>query len=67
MAKKFDKEYSTQWALEYLYLKEAGIPFTFVRNEDGINTWKYEKNSVLFDALYKFYRQREAMSHNEQK
>lgn len=57
--KKFDKEYSTQWALEYLYLKESGIPFTFVINENGINTWKYKKTYELFNALAKFYKQRE--------
>jgi len=55
--KKFDKEYSTSWTLEYLYLKECGIKYTFVKKcKDGITTWKYEKNSELFLALYNFYK-----------
>lgn len=54
--KKFDKEFSTQWNLEFLYLKECGIPYTFVKTENGITTWKYLKNYRLFDALKNFYK-----------
>lgn len=54
--KKFDKEYSTQWSLEHIFLKECGIPYTFVKTENGITTWKYKKNYRLFDALKNFYK-----------
>lgn len=54
--KKFDKEYSTQWSLEHMFLKESGIPYTFVKTENGITTWKYKKNYRLFDALKNFYK-----------
>jgi hypothetical protein len=54
--KKFDKEYSTQWALEQIFLKENGIGYTFVKPIDGVTTWKYEKTSVLFNVLEKFYK-----------
>ncbi len=54
--KKFDKEYSCQWTLEYLYLKKCGIPYTFVKTEDNVTTWKYKKNYQLFDALKNFYK-----------
>lgn len=63
MNKYFDKEYATQWAYEQLYLKESGIRYTFVKAENGITTWKYEKNSILFDALFKFYRMIESKNH----
>ena len=33
--KKFDKEYSTSWSLEQMYLKENGINYTFVKTVDG--------------------------------
>lgn len=56
--RKFDKEYATQWTLEYMYLKECGIKYTFVKTENGITTWKYEKNYHLFDALKNFYKNR---------
>ena len=65
--KNFDKEYSTQWPLEQLYLKECGIAPTFVKCNDGITIWKYRKDSILFNALYKFYRKREGFDHTEQK
>lgn len=54
--KRFDKEYSTQWALEEMFLKENGIDYTFVKTIDGITTWKYKKTSELFDVLSKFYK-----------
>jgi len=55
--KKFDKEYSTQWSLEHLYLKENGINYTFVKTIEGVTTWKYAKTSELFNVLCKFYKQ----------
>ena len=54
--KKFDKEYSTQWSLEHLYLKENGINYTFVKTINGVTTWKYTKNFELFDVLSRFYK-----------
>lgn len=54
--KKFDKEYSTQWSLENLFLKENGINYTFVKTIDGVVTWKYSKTPELFDILSHFYR-----------
>ena len=54
--KKFDKEYSTSYTLEYLFLKENNIPYTFVKTENGITVWKYKKNYKLFDTLKNFYK-----------
>lgn len=53
--KKFDKEYSTQYTLEMKYLLEKGIRYTFVKDIDGITTYKYEKTPELFRALETFY------------
>lgn len=52
---KFDKEYSTQWNKERDYLKEHGIKYSFVKEINGISTYKYKKNSELFKALSSFY------------
>ena len=52
---KFDKEYSTQWNKERDYLKEHGIEYSFVKEINGISTYKYKKNSELFKALNSFY------------
>ena len=52
---KFDKEYSTQWNKERDYLKEHGIEYSFVKEINGISTYKYKKNSELFKALSSFY------------
>lgn len=55
---QFDKEYSTQWSTEYAFLKQRGIPYTFVKVDDrGITTWKYAKTAELFSALSDFYAQ----------
>lgn len=56
--KKYDHEYQTCYPLEHLWLKESGIRYEFVKNEDGITIWKYKKNAALFDALSKFYKNR---------
>lgn len=52
---KFDKEYSTQWNLERDYLESKGIKYTFVKEINGISTYKYKKTSELFKALESFY------------
>ncbi len=52
----FDKEYSTQYPLEQLFLTECGIKYTFVKEINGITTWKYKKNYKLFDTLKNFYK-----------
>lgn len=54
---KFDKEYATQWNAERDYLLENGIKYVFVKEENGISTYKYKKNSRLFKALSSFYMQ----------
>jgi hypothetical protein len=58
MRTKFDKEYSTQWNEERDYLKSIGIMYTFVKEVDGISTYKYTKTSELFNALRLFYVQK---------
>jgi len=52
---KFDKEYSTQWNAERDYLEKQGINYKFVKEINGISTYKYVKNSELFKALSSFY------------
>lgn len=53
--KKFDKEYSTQYTPEMKYLKECGINYTFVKEINGVTTYKYRKTPELFLALVSFY------------
>lgn len=53
--KKFDKEYSTQYVPEMKYLKKNGIKYSFVKNVNGITTYKYTKTPELFKALVSFY------------
>lgn len=57
MKKKFDYEYSTQYVKEMKYLESIGIKYVFVKDIDGITTYKYIKNSKLFKALELFYEQ----------
>ena len=57
MEKKFDYEYSTQYVKEMKYLKTIGIMYNFVKEINGITTYKYSKNSRLFNALAIFYEQ----------
>lgn len=52
---KFDKEYSTQWIAEKEWLSECGIRYSFVKNINGIDTYKYTKTLELFKALAAFY------------
>lgn len=53
--KKWDKEYSTQYVQEMHYLKSEGVNYTFVKDVDGITTYKYKKTPELFLALVHFY------------
>lgn len=53
--KKFDKEYSTQYTPEKEYLQEHGVTPTFVKNINGVTTYKYTKTSKLFELLMFFY------------
>lgn len=57
MNKKYDKEYSTQFLKEVEFLSSSGIRYTFVKSNDGISTYKYEKTQYLFEALAFFYKQ----------
>lgn len=57
MKKNFDYEYSTQYVKEMKYLESIGIKYIFVKNIDGITTYKYAKTSKLFKALSIFYEQ----------
>ena len=53
---KFDKEYSTQYKEEMLFLRDKGIKYTWVYiNEDGISVRKYKKEKCLWDALSEMY------------
>ena len=55
---KFDKEYQTQFNSERDYLREHGINYVFVKEINGISTYKYVKNSELFKTLSSFYMER---------
>ena len=41
MIKKFDKEYSTQYTPEMKYLQSKGINYSFVKDIQGVTTYKY--------------------------
>ena len=56
--KKFDKEYSTQYTPEKLYLEHNGIFPSFVKVINGVTTYKYKKTSELFQFLAIFYAQK---------
>lgn len=53
--KKFDKEYSTQYVPEMKYLQSKGINYSFVKELNGVTTYKYTKTSKLFEMLMFFY------------
>lgn len=53
--KKFDKEYSTQYTPEMKYLQSKGINYSFVKDIQGVTTYKYTKAPELFSALVSFY------------
>ncbi len=54
--KKFDKEYATSYVKEKQFLDSCGIRYAFVKNLNGITTFKYTKTFELFNALSEFYR-----------
>ena len=58
MIKKWDKEYSTQYVPEMKYLLSKGINYSFVKEIDGITTYKYTKTPELFLELVSFYSQK---------
>lgn len=53
---KFDKEYSTQWNEERDFLFNKGIKYVYVKEINGISTYKYIKNYELFKTLSEFYK-----------
>ena len=53
--KNFDKEYSTQYTPEKEYLSKNGIEPSFVKDMNGVTTYKYTKTSKLFKLLSIFY------------
>jgi hypothetical protein len=42
------------------YLKSIGIGYEFVKENNGISTYKYKKSSGLFEGLGAFYRLKES-------
>ena len=54
--KIWDKEYSTQYTPEMKYLQSKGISYSFVKEVNGVTTYKYTKTSELFEALMNFYK-----------
>lgn len=54
--KKYDKEYATQYNSEMIYLLDKNIKPSYVKNINGITTYKYTKTSKLFEALMSFYK-----------
>lgn len=54
--KIWDKEYSTQYVPEMKYLQLKGINYSFVKEINGVTTYKYTKTSKLFKALMDFYK-----------
>jgi hypothetical protein len=62
--KKYDKEYSTQYVPEVEYLKQHGIRYTFVKEINGVSTFKYTKTPRLFKILEDFYSRDKTRSDN---
>ena len=53
---KWDKEYSTSFYDEVIFLKTNGIRYTWVyTNDDGVSVWKYKKEKKLWDTLSEMY------------
>lgn len=53
---KWDKEYSTSFIDEVVFLKTKKIRYTWVyKNDSGISVWKYKKEKSLWDALSEMY------------
>lgn len=55
---KGEKEYATMYKREKDFLKEQGIYPSFVRDTNGIKTYKYTKTPQLFESLRIFYTQK---------
>lgn len=55
--KKFDREYSVTFIKEKKFLDVCGIKYEFVKEINGITTFKYKKTSYLFECLSNFYKQ----------
>lgn len=55
--KKFDKEYFTQFTPEKIFLLKHGIFPSFLKNINGVTTYKYTKTPELFQLLAIFYAQ----------
>ena len=55
--KKFDREYSVTFIKEKKFLDTCGIKYEFVKEINGITTFKYKKTSYLFECLSNFYKQ----------
>lgn len=54
--KKFDKEYATSYIKEKQYLDSCGVKYAFVKEINGITTFKYTKTQELFERLSHFYK-----------
>jgi hypothetical protein len=54
--KLLDKEYATNYLKEVEYLKNNKINPSFIKDKDGITTFKYTKTYELFDLLKEFYK-----------
>lgn len=53
---KWDKEYSTSYIDEMIFLKSKKIRYTWVyTNENGVSVWKYKKTRALWLALAEMY------------
>ena len=53
--RKYDKEYHTQYTPEKDYLLSKNIKPSFVKEINGVTTYKYTKTPALFLALVSFY------------
>lgn len=54
--KLLDKEYSTNFIKEFKFLETKGIYPTFIKDNNGVITYKYTKTYSLFKALEIFYK-----------
>lgn len=52
--KKFDREYSVTFIKEKKFLDACGIRYEFVKNVDGITTFKYKKQLVYL-SVYQIF------------
>ena len=57
--RRYDKEYSTAFIDEVLWLRSRGIRYSWVyKNDYGISVWKYTKSYKLWESLAKMYKQK---------